>query len=169
VPTPLVTAALGPVTLLAPDDGPRHVVATHGHLWQWVGDGTDLFTLTVAVRPTRLGTPTGARHHLTWELDQLRPGPAGSSGTEAPAEHGDDSGTATETDVLVHVDGAAGSAAADLEGQVHGVDVRHRVVVTTDGEHMHVVRVVVPDTDAGAQVLEQVTSSLHVRPWSMPA
>ncbi len=157
MPTPLDTADLGPVSLLAPEESPRHVVATYGHLWQWVGDGADLFTLAVAVRHTRLGTPTGARHHLTWELEQLRPGPGPTS--DVPVE----------TDVMVHVDGATGAAAADLVGEVRGNAVRQRVVVTTEGVHMHVVRVVVPDTDDGAQLLEQVTSSLHVHSWSMPA
>ena len=131
-------------------------MATHGHLWQWVGDGADLFTLAVAVRRTQLGTPTGARHHLRWELDQLRPGPAPVS--DAPVE----------TDVMVHIDGATGAAAADLDGEVRGTAVRQRVLVTTDGDHMHIVRVLVPDTNSGAELIERVTSSLSIQPWSMP-
>jgi hypothetical protein len=155
VPTPLASADLGPLTLLAPEDPPRHVKAAHGHLWQWVGDGADLFTLAVAVRPTLLATPTGTRDHLRWELDQLRPGPAPTA--DAPVE----------TDVMVHVDGATGAAAADLVGEVRGNAVRQRVVVSTDGVNMHVVRVIVPDTEDGAVLLERLTSSLHVQPWSM--
>lgn len=78
------------------------------------------------------------------------------------------SDTPTETDVMVHIDGATGAAAADLAGEVRGTAVRQRVLVTTDGDHIHVVRVLVPDTDGGAVLLERVTSSLHVQPWSMP-
>lgn len=60
MPTRLAVAELGPLALLAPEGPSRHVVATYGHLWQWVGDGAELFTLAVAVRRTQLGTPTGA-------------------------------------------------------------------------------------------------------------
>ncbi|KQT93461.1 hypothetical protein ASG49_00035 [Marmoricola sp. Leaf446] len=154
--TLLLRTDLGPVSLLAPDTAPRHVRATYGHLWQWTGDGSDLFSLSVAARETRLGTATGARHHLNHELTQLRPGP----------EPGSD--TLRETHVGVFVEGAAASA-ADQFGEVRGNLVHQRVVVTTDGELMHVVRILVPDDEAGAELVERVTRSLRVRPWSLTA
>ena len=157
MPTPLTHTDLGPVSLLAPRELTRDVQATHGHLWQWTGDGEELYTLSVAVRETRLGTPTGVRHHLTWEIDQL-------PGRDTPRQDG-----GALVPLAAAVDGSLGTAAADLTDQDHGVPVRHRVVVTTDGDHMHVVRVVVPDTDAGRELAERVSSSLRVQSWSRTA
>lgn len=154
--TLLLRNDLGPVSLLAPEAGMRHVRATYGHLWQWTGDGSDLFTLSVAARSTRLGTAAGARDHLRAELKQLRPGPA--PGAESP----------TETDLALFVEGAAASA-ADQVGEVRGNLVHQRVVVTTDGELMHVTRILVPDHEAGQELLDRITRSLRVRPWSIPA
>ncbi len=154
--TLLFRTDLGPVSLLAPETGTRHVRATYGHLWQWTGDGTDLFSLSVAARATRLGTAAGARDHLRAELQQLRLGPA--PGAESPVE----------TDVAIFVEGAAASA-ADQAGEVRGNLVHHRVVVTTDGELMHVTRILVPDHKAGHELLDRVSRSLRVRPWSIPA
>lgn len=155
--TEMTTAHLGPVTLAAPSFEPRHVVAKHGHLWQWVGDGEELVSLSVAVRQTRLGTQTGVEHHLAWEVRELR------------AEMDPGSADQDESEVLVHVDGATGSAAADLAGTVRGLAVHNRIIVTTEGEHMQVVRVLVPDNDPGRELSEAVTSSLEVQTWRMPA
>lgn len=154
--TLLLRTDLGPVSLFAPDTAPRHVRATYGHLWQWTGDGADLFSLSVAARETRLGTATGARHHLNHELTQLRPGPA--AGSE----------TLLQTDLNVFVEGAA-AAAADQFGEVRGNLVHQRVVVSTDGDLMHVVRILVPDGEAGLELVERVTRSLRVRSWSLSA
>lgn len=152
--TTLSRRHLGPVSLVAPDDAPRHVRAAHGHLWQWVGDGEELISLSVAVRDSRLGTPTGVRHHLTWEVRQasadLDPDPA-----------------ATVTRVLVDVDGAVGAAAADVRGRVRGLDVHDRIIVLSDGAHMHMVRTLVAATPEGRELSEQVTSALQVHEWSM--
>jgi hypothetical protein len=153
----MTAADIGPLSLLAPEYAPRHVVAGHGHLWQWVGDGEELISLSVAVRETRLGTATGVKHHLAWEVKELRK--TMDERVEAPRE----------TDVMVMVEGASGSAAADVDGPMHGYEVHNRVIVTTDGEHLHVTRVVVRDNDAGRELSEMVTSTLRVRPWSMPA
>lgn len=154
--TPLTHTDLGPVSLLAPAEPTRDVRATYGHLWQWTGDGEELYTLSVAVRETRLGTPTGVRHHLSWEIDQL-PGAAASDDDGAPAP------------LAIVVDGSLGTAAADVLARADGARVRHRLLVTTDGDHMHVVRVVVPDTDAGRELAERVASSLRVQSWSRSA
>lgn len=153
--TALVTADLGPVSLLAPAQPPRHVRATHGRLWQWIGEGTELISLSVAVRETRLGTPTGVRHHLTWEVDQVR------SGMDAEPDE------PRVADVLIQVEGAVGGAAADVAGRTNGMEVHDRLIVTTEGRHMHVVRILVPDNDAGRELSETVTSSLRVGAWSM--
>lgn len=155
--TTLTTATLGPVRLDAPAPAPRHVVAEHGHLWQWVGDGEELISLSVAVRTTRLGTPVGVRHHLAWEVEQAR----------ITLDPVDEEPAAAE--VLVMVDGATGASAADVDGTVHGLPVHNRLVVTTDGELMHVIRIAVPDHDRGREVSETVTAGLRVLPWRMPA
>ena len=153
----LTIADLGPVSLPAPVDPPRHVRAAHGHLWQWVGDGLDLYSLSVAVRTTRLGNQAGVRDHLAWEVDQISESLDGGAGQ------------ADRSDVLVLVDGATGSAAADVSGRRLGSAVRNRLIVTTDGRHMHVVRVLVPDHDTGRELAEAVTAALRVEPWTMPA
>jgi hypothetical protein len=152
--TQLVTTDIGPVSLPSPTVAPRHVVADHGHLWQWIGDGEELVSLSVAVRTTRLGTPTGVKHHLAWEVDEV------SSAMDAVD-------AASDRDVMVMVDGATGSAAADVDGPMRGADVRNRIIVTTDGHHMHVVRALVRDTRGGRELAEAVTAGLRVRSWSM--
>lgn len=157
MPTPLDRADLGPVSLLVPEEMTRHVVATHGHVWQWTGDGEELYSLSVAVRATRLGTPTGVRHHLNWEVDQVLDGLE-----PAPSER-------TVRAVPTLVDGSLGAAASDVTGRTHGAQVRHRVLVSTEGEHMHVIRVVVPDSEAGRELADRVTASVRVLAWSMPA
>jgi hypothetical protein len=155
VQTTLTRQQLGPVSLAAPGDAPRRVRATHGHLWQWIGDGEELISLSVAVRETRLGTSTGVRHHLSWEVDQVRSGMDPEPGTSSVAR------------VLIDVDGATGAAAADVVGRVRGVEVRNRIIVTTDGQHMHVVRALVPDSEEGRELSEAVTTALQVHEWSM--
>ncbi len=147
----LETTDLGPIVLLAPEEPPRHVRGTHGQMWQWVGDGSELFTLAVAVRETRLGNAQGTRDHLAWEVRQLQPAPA--PGEEAPRV----------SDVSVVVDGAAAAAAADVRGEVGGQQVRHRVVVSTDGQVMHVIRLVVPDSTQGRELADRVSAGVTVR------
>lgn len=155
--THMTTADIGPMSLVAPEFAPRHVVADHGHLWQWVGDGEELISLSVAVRETRLGTATGVKHHLAWEVQELRK----TMDQNVQELRG--------ADVMVMVDGATCSAAADVNGKMHDDEVHNRVIVTTDGEHMHVTRIVVRDNDAGRELSERVTSTLRVGPWRMPA
>ncbi len=164
--THLTSTDLGPVVLDAPASPPRHVRATHGHLWQWVGDGAELYTLSVAARPTGLGTRAGVRDHLRWELDALRPERGDPSPEAAPATEAARSSEAAE--VMVMVEGAVGAAGADVLARMGGQDVLHRVVVATDGEVMQVVRVLVPDRPEGRELCERVTSSLGVRPWTVP-
>jgi hypothetical protein len=156
VQTTLTSQHLGPVTLAAPGGRPRHVVAEHGHLWQWVGDGEELLSLSVAVRSTRLGTPTGVRHHLSWEVRQVQ------SAMDPDSSTG-------RTDVLVDVTGAVGGVAADVSGRERGVEVHNRIIVTTDGHHMHVIRALVTDTPEGRQLCDEVTDSLRIDEWSMPS
>ena len=165
--TTLSRTDLGPMSLAAPTGPVRHVRATYGHLWQWTGDGADLFSLSVAVRLTRVGTPAGVHDHLHHELELMRVEPPGPSPDDSPGTR--PSGAAVATQVDLWIDGATSAEAAETTGEVRGHLVRQRVVVCTDGELMHVVRVLVPDTPAGDDVLAQVTSSLQVRPWEMPA
>lgn len=156
-PISLVSTDLGPALLDAPSDDPAHVVATYGHLWQWIGAGEDYLSLSVAVRETQLGSQDGVAGHLRWELDHLRPGP------RAGEQHPEESALA------LGIPGAVGTAAADQVGTVRGRAVRQRVVVTTDGHLMHVVRVLVMDDESGRELCERVTGSLELRPWSIPA
>jgi hypothetical protein len=155
VQTTLLRQNLGPVSLVAPQDAPRHVRAAHGHMWQWVGDGEELISLSIAARESRLGTPTGVRHHLSWEVRQVR--------SDLDPQHD----APSVTRVLVDVDGAVGASAADVLGRVRGVEVHDRIIVMTDGAHMHVVRALVPDTPEGRELSESVTSSLQLHEWSM--
>jgi hypothetical protein len=50
---------------------------------------------------------------------------------------------------------------------MRGADLRLRIIVPTDGDHMHVVRVLVRDTRGGRELAEAVTTGLRVRSWSM--
>lgn len=153
----LIDIALGPVSLTAPGPATRLVRADHGYLWQWIGDGEEYFSLSVAVRGTRLGTIDGVRDHLDWEVRQVEKSLTRPQ-SRAPSTR----------PVLVMVDGAASSAAADVDGEIAGRAVHNRVVVTTDGEHMHVVRALVPDHAAGRELSETMTSTLEVLSWAMP-
>lgn len=155
--TRLTRTDIGPLSLLLPDLELHHVLASHGQLWQWTGDGKELYTLAVAVRRTRLGTPTGVRHHLTAEVRQLRA--SLSTPTSEP----------TVQRVVVDVEGSYGAAAADLIGEAHGAPVRHRVLVSTDGEHMHVLHLLVPDSDEGQRLADRIGSSVRLLSWSMSA
>lgn len=158
---------LGPVTMDAPTSPVRHVRATYGHLWQWTGDGEDLFSLSVAVRGTRLGNAQGVRDHLHHELLQMRVAPLEVSRHRSSLD--DPHAAAGASAVDVWVEGAVGVEAAEMTGEIAGNRVRERVVVTTDGHLMHVVRVFVPDSPAGDEVLARISSSLRLRPWEVPA
>ena len=157
---------LGPLSLAAPTTPVRSIRATYGHLWQWTGDGQDLFSLSVAVRGTRLGNPQGVRDHLHHELLQMRVAPLARSTTRSSLEDPQEAAGADRVDVWI--DGATGAEAAEMTGVVAGHRVRERVVVATDGRLMHVVRVDVPDTASGDGVLSQVTGSLQLLPGDLP-
>lgn len=158
---------LGPMSLAAPTTPARSIRATYGHLWQWTGDGEDLFSLSVAVRGTRLGNSQGVRDHLHHELLQMRVAPLARSTTHSSLENPQEAAAADRVDVWI--DGATGAEAAEMTGVVAGNRVRERVVVATDGRLMHVVRVYVPDTPGGDDVLSKVTGSLQLLPGDLPA
>ena len=98
------------------------------------------------------------RDHLRWELDALRPERKRTAAAGSPEA----------TEVMLMVDGASAASGAEVLARIGGQDVVHRVLVTTDGEVMHVVRVLVPDHTEGRRLCEQVTASLDVRTWTMP-
>ena len=154
------------MSLAAPTTPVRSVRATYGHLWQWTGDGEDLFSLSVAVRGTRLGNPQGVRDHLHHELLQMRVAPLARSTTHSSLDDPQEAAGADRVDVWI--EGATGAEAAEMTGVVAGNRVRERVVVATDGRLMHVVRVYVPDTVSGDGVLARVTGSLQLRSGDLP-
>jgi hypothetical protein len=157
LPTVLSTARLGPVTLPAPSVAPRQLAGDHGHLWQWLGDGHELVSLSVAVRTTRFRTPSGARRRLAWEAQRVR-------------DDLDPEADSTLVDpVAVEVDGAVGAAVAEVDGSQRSLAVHHRLVMTTDGTHLHLVQVVTRDTSEGRELADVVTAGLEVTPWSLPA
>lgn len=154
--TRLVRTALGPVTLDAPEFPPRQFNGKHGHLWQWVGDGGELISLSVAVRESRLVTEAGVRGHLRWEIREAQ-------GALDP-----------DTDSQVHpvpvdVSGADASAAATLDGLREDHAVRSHLIVTTDGaRNQFVIHALVPDHGNGRELCAAVTRGIQVHPWTLP-
>ncbi|QIX26346.1 hypothetical protein ncot_06830 [Nocardioides sp. JQ2195] len=144
------------MTLPVPAVAPSHFSGRHGEMWQWLGDGRELISLSLAVRETRLGTPQGVADHLSWEIDRIR----------KQLDAGADSRVHAGVDVRVR--GAVGSAAADVDGTQRSLEVRNRLVVTTDGAHMHLVQVMVRDHEAGRELASEISSGLVVEPWNLP-
>lgn len=149
--TPLVEVELPGISLRAPDDHPRVFAGAHGTLWQWLGDGiAPLISLTVATRETQIGTETGTRHHLNWEIDRL------SGGFDAQA------GGQYVQDAPVDVRGAWGASGSTVDGVRKGIRTHNRVVVASDGIFMHVVHVMVPDTDPGRKMADSLTEEMSL-------
>ncbi len=147
---------LGPLSVRAPAREPRQFEGRFGHLWQWVGDGEPLLTLVVAVRETRLSTGAAAERTLTTETGRVRD--SFDADTEVHVRRVRD----------MQVDGARGAAAATVTGVLDGLAVRNGLIVTTDGTHVHVVRLAVADTDEGKALLGHVLDDVHVHDWVRP-
>lgn len=149
--TPLVEVGLPGILLRAPDDNPRSFAAAHGTLWQWLGDGiSPLISFTVATRETQIGTETGTRRHLNWEIDRL------SEGFDAQV------GGQFVQDTPIDVGGARGASGAIVDGVRKGIRTHNRVVVASDGEYMHVVHVMVPDTGPGRKMADGLTGEISL-------
>lgn len=154
--TRLIRTQLGPVTLTAPEFPPRQFNGTHGHLWQWVGDGGEFISLSVAGRESRLVSEAGIRGHLTWEVREV----------EGTLDPGCD---IQVNPVPADVSGADVSAAATVDGLRDGRDVRSHLVVTTDGaRHQFVIHALVPDSPHGRELAAAVTTGIQIYPWTMP-
>lgn len=149
----LVIARLGPMNLLAPNQAPRHIRGAHGDLWQWFGSGRELISLTVAVRETQIGNARGVRDHALWEAERLSQsmdrGPADPVSTSAPAR----------------VPGSVGAAAAVVDGVYSGVSTHNRIVVTSDGQYMHVVHAMTTNTPRGRRRAAALVDDLTVTDW----
>ncbi len=154
--TRLIRTRLGPVTLDAPEFPPRQFDGAHGHLWQWVGDGGELISLSVAVRKSRLLTEDGVRGHLLWEVREV--------------QHDLDPSPESQVAYLpADVSGADASAAATVDGARDGHPVRSHLVVTTDGaRHQFVIHALVPDNHLGREMSGAVTTGIQIYPWTMP-
>ena len=154
--TRLIRTELGPVTLDAPEFPPRQFTGTNGHLWQWVADGEELISLSVAVRESRLVTESGVKGHLAWEVREAADG--------FDADH--------ESDIShppADVSGGDASAAATVDGLRQGHPVRSHLVVTTDGaRYQYVIHALVPDNAHGREMAAAVTTAIHVHPWTLP-
>lgn len=154
--TRLIRTQLGPVTLNAPEFPPRQLHGTHGHLWQWVGDGGELISLSVAVRESRLVSEAGIRGHLTWEVREVK-------------DTLDPSRETNVAHVPADVSGADASAAATVDGVRDGHAVRSFLVVTTDGaRNQFVIHALVPDNAHGREMATAVTTGIQIYPWTMP-
>lgn len=148
---------LGPVNVLAPPVLPRQIDATHGHLWQWLGDAEPLMNLSVAVRTTQMGTSTGVAHRLNVETAQARELLGGREHSSEPEN------------AFVAVEGcSAMPAAATLHGMRDGLPVLVGIVVTTDGALMHVTQVAAVDTAPGRELVDTVMNSIQVNEWELP-
>jgi hypothetical protein len=155
-PIELTVSRLGPVSLPTPVGvRSRQIDAERGHLWQWEGDGEPLLSLLVAVRTTRLGTPTGPSRALGPALTEL------SGRVDEVLE--------VRRPVEVSVEGALGSAAAVVTAMLGGREARIALVVSTDGTWMHRTEIAVLDTEAGRATQERVLGAISVHAWERPA
>lgn len=154
--TRLVRTELGPVTLDAPEFPPRQLNGEHGHLWQWVGDGGELISLSVAVRESRLVTERGVRGHLSWEMREVE------NDLDADQE-------SRASYHPVDVSGADAAAAATVDGMREGHAVRSHLVVTSDGDrYQYVIHALVPDNHRGREMAAALTTAISIYPWTMP-
>lgn len=154
--TRLIRTELGPMTLDAPEFPPRQATGEHGHLWQWVGDGGELVSLSVAVRQSRLVSERGVRDHLNWEVREL-------------AETLDADHESRVSFLAADVSGAPASAAATVDGMREGHALRSHLVVTTDGaRHQYVIHALVPDNRHGREMSTALTTAIMIYPWTMP-
>ncbi len=154
--TRLIRTELGPVTLDAPEFPPRQFTGTNGHLWQWVGDGGELISLSVAVRESRLVTEAGIKGHLDWEVREV-------------ADVFDADHESSISHLPTDVSGADASAAATIDGLREGHPVRSHLVVTTDGaRYQYVIHALVPDSPHGREMASAVTTNIHVHSWTPP-
>lgn len=149
----LVVARLGPMNLLAPSQSPRHVRGTHGDLWQWIGSGRELISLTVAVRETQIGNARGVRDHALWEAERL----------SRSMDHGSEDAVATSAPP--RVPGSVGVAAAVVNGVYSGISTHNRIVVTSDGQYMHVVHAMTTNTPQGRRRAAALVDDLAVTEW----
>jgi len=134
----------------------RQLNGKHGHMWQWVGDGGELISLSVAVRESKLVTERGVRGHLTWEVRKV-------------AEDLDPGQESRVSYVPADVSGADASAAATVDGLREGHAVRSHLVVTTDGaRYQYVIHALVPDNSRGRQMSDALTTAVLIYPWTMP-
>ena len=148
---------LGPVTLPAPPVAPRQIEAAHGHLWQWVGDGEPLLSLTVAVRETQMGDSTGVLYRLNTEIDLVR------------GLLDDPDGASVERNDLVFVQGStAAPAGAAVDGMRDGMPVRIGIVVASDGVSMHVIQVSVAEGKEGRALAAHILDQIEITPWRDP-
>lgn len=138
---PLEKRQIAALTVPAPLSPARTFDGLHGRLWQWVGDGQQLITLTVSVRDeARLASAWVVEGHLRWKLEDL-------------------SATAPEPQVGV-VPGAVASASGRVSVSRNGVPTHNGVVVATEGANLYVVHVVAVDSDAGWALVPRILDGI---------
>lgn len=135
----------------APQTPPRRFEGEHGTMWQWVGDGRELISWSVAARETRLGTARGSHDHLVAEIDRLID--HADAGTH-PREQGP---------IDLEIEGAAGASYAVIDEVREGIATHNRVAVATDRRRMFVFHAMVTDTDQGRALAEEVLSDIELR------
>jgi hypothetical protein len=139
-PVALTEGECGALRLPVPAGEPKFIVGTHGQVLQWVGDGRTLIALTVTVRrQTRMTSPFALRNHLSWELDRLAERMEGELRREEPG-----------------IDSESSTPVGTIDGHREGLDTHNRVLVSTDGQDMYIVHVMVTDTDAGRALAGEV-------------
>lgn len=144
-PDTLTTVAVGPLAIDLPDLPARSIEQDAGELWQWLGDGSALLSVTVAVRPTRIPNQLGAAGMLREYLWEITPTLLDF---------------ATRS-LEVAVPGARHVAVAVATGSRGGVPERHVVAVANDGQDTAaLVRVAVRDDDAAQGLAEAIVGSV---------
>lgn len=141
---------LGSVALAAPR-GPRtYTRGTYGEMWQWIGNGSSLISLVVAVRPGAQESVDGVRHRLLAETDRI------GASLQRPAD-----GEPPRPELVV-VPGAAAAFKVPVDGSREGVRLHNAVLVASDSSATYLVHASVPDTVTGRRLASSLLSSLQL-------
>lgn len=141
---------LGRMALEAPAWLPTHTVGTHGEMWQWIGDGNNLVSLIVAVRPGEQESVGGLRNRLFAEVDRVRARLRPTAGGKLIRPE------------MVDVGGAFAAFSMSVSGTREGMELHNDLLIATDRVDMYLVHAAVPGTESGRRLASSLLSSVRL-------